>query len=354
MYKTENKPCTKPFTFKLEDCLACSSCISDFSNNIPTIKDLKTKPFSFLISIHSKINMYFHYKKYKNVSYVVFECILTNFLKHIFQITKIIDTSFYQYSLNKQVYEESNMKKIIISDCPGTVAYIESQGVHLIQYLSKVYTQQQISASNLKNVVSVVQCYDKKMENGRDCTNIEYILTTFEFYNLIIENGFLEFDDRSEIFEWEKSYGDGNLYGYLDYIKTVDNLNIKTNYPNFSLKTVSKPLEIKLNGKRNINKNNIREEFLVQCNGLTKKYLRIIGLEHLINFIKDTKINGLNYDVCEIYICSNGCLNGPGQVFFDEKLEKYFLNDSKIDLNIEKKEREYKEIKIRKKYLVEW
>lgn len=314
--KISNKPCVSPFTFKLDDCLACSSCITDFTaKKVPSIEELKSTELSFLISPHSKMNMYNHYRILKPVDFDEFESILISFLKKTFNINKVYDTSFIKNTLFEKVYDESEQDKLIISDCPGTVSYIERQGHHLMKYLSKTKTQQQVMRDFVQGrCVSVVQCYDKMMENKRDGTDIDFIITTYDFYKMIVEAGFLEHLDKDNCLDYEKC----NIryhYGYLDYIinKKYNNSSERFTNLNFSGKEYkSESLQIEINGKRNLpvdsytlNQMNIQDYdyqyevkpgtflYTFTKDGITRKYIRILGLEPLINFIKETKIKGL-------------------------------------------------------------
>jgi iron only hydrogenase large subunit-like protein len=361
-----NKPCVSPFTFKLDDCLACSSCITDFTaKKVPSIDELQSSSLSFIISPHSKMNMYNHYKNLNPIEFDEFEALLITFLKRTFAINKVYDTSYIKKILYERVYDESEQGKLIISDCPGTVSYIERQGHHLIEYLSKTKTQQQVTRDIVRGrCVSVVQCYDKMMENNRDGTDIDYIITTYDFYKMIVDAGFLNYKDKDICFDHEKcniSYH----YGYLDYIinkkynnikkkcnnmkekcnnmkekcnninKKCNNINKKCNNINNSVREISTEFSrLSLNGKRNLsvdsytlNKMNLEDSkyqyqvkpgtflYTFTKDGSTRKYIRILGLEPFINFIRETKLKGLIYDVCEIYICNQGCSNGPGQVY---------------------------------------
>ncbi|EEQ82578.1 hypothetical protein NCER_100686 [Vairimorpha ceranae BRL01] len=364
---TENKPCISPFTFKLEDCLACSACIADFSvPKIPTYTELKDVPLTFLLSPHSKMNMYAHYNNHI-MSFSDFEYHLISFIKLKFNVIKVYDTSYVKNILYDSVYEESTRDKIIISDCPGTVSYIERQAHHLIEYLSVTSTQQQaIKLLAQGRSISVIQCYDKFLENSDD------VLTTYDFYKMILDLGFLQHNFiKGTCEKWEKCTI-GYHYGYLEHI-----LNKKNNYltKNDSIKIFnSKNEEVRLNGKRKLNINtvtlnkiNIPEIDYKYKNGVftytqiknnkKKKYLRILGLEPFLNFIKESKHKELEYDVCEIYICNQGCINGPGQLYTDN----LYVNNSEyidIDLGIDCKQlqkRTYRKIETKKvNFKIEW
>ncbi|WUR03133.1 iron hydrogenase [Vairimorpha necatrix] len=375
--KSENKPCVSPFTFKLEDCLACSSCISDFTvKKPPTYNELKNDPLTFLISPHSKMSIYEHYitnldntfvetvstcSNNINNRYIVFndfEYLLVSFLKLKFNIVSIYDSSYIKSLLYESVYEESLTNNLIISDCPGTVTYIEKQAHHLLPYLSKTKTQQQVLLDFIKGkCISVVQCYDKMLEkdlNTSDTNNLDVdtnnldvsFMTTYDFYKMIVEQGFFEYKDKIGIVnEWEKC----NIkyhYGYLDYIlhkkyylNKNEELILDKNQSCKNKQIKNKFNEIKINGKRKLN---INSEVLNNINipgleytakngvflytwksgNITKKYIRILGLEPFLNFIKETKIKGMNYEICEIYICNQGCINGPGQIYTENNINR--------------------------------
>ncbi|KAF9758280.1 Cytosolic Fe-S cluster assembly factor NAR1 [Nosema granulosis] len=352
--KNQNKSCVKEdggeFKFHLNDCLACSGCITDSEDiigesKIDEIYNIKEN-VSFLISPQSKFSVY-NYINLGEYSFEEFEDYLAFFLKEKYKVDKIFDTSHATKIIGEALILEENK---VISDCPGTVMYIERQAPHLVDKLSKILTAQQLLSNSIAKtiVISVVPCYDKKLEASEKDTNLNYVLTTYEFMNLLLKLNFKIQKTPYKCANNEKFQMNigMNTGGYLEYVlfeKYSENgiKDIKKKYTD--LKTIS-TIHIRNNSKgkhiekekwtdlNNIKIDNIKKgvkyiyrrkssgyfiyEFLV--NGVKEVYIRINGVENLINFMKETKSKEFTYKLVEIYICNFGCLNGPGQLNFED------------------------------------
>lgn len=354
--KIMDKKCVKPekpFHLTLNDCLACSGCITEKSDIIKPadLSFLKNNAyFSLILSPHSKINTYNYYKNQKitEMDYESYEAILNIFLKKNFNIKEIIDVSSLRETILKNIYKEYLENEcVIISDCPGTVTYIEKTAPHLIKYLSKVKSPQQLAHSILSGVVvSVVPCYDKKLENNRDNINFDHILTTSEFFEMLenfdfrsmLVNDYKKIDKKNfmEITQWNLGSNSG---GYIEYItgkyNIVKKINIKKGVIEYEIATENK----------------------------TIKCIQITGIENSINFFNSTKKNSLSYKLVEIFICSDSCINGPGrikEVPYEQDLEIYekvgnIFPDTNIDENKIKDKRTFKAAEVKRiNFEVDW
>ncbi|EOB14485.1 hypothetical protein NBO_27g0042 [Nosema bombycis CQ1] len=224
--------------------------------------------------------------------------------------------------------------------------YIERQAPHLIKHLSKILTAQQILAKNKSNeiIVSVVQCYDKKLELSESSTEIDFILTTFEFMKLLEKSNFnyTKTTYRSLPNEQFRNNVGMNSGGYLNNIffrkyseiKNKADLNPKKVYKsrtndhklfeinNTKDKTMDKH---KLEDFNKIKFPNLRQGVIYNFiqkspgyyfhefteNNRKEVYVRIIGVENLINFMKEMKINPFNFKLVEAYICNFGMCKWP-------------------------------------------
>ena len=197
--------CIKPEIISLNDCLACSGCITsaesaEFNSDVSFVKD-SSLTLSFIISIQSKINLK---QSYPEISYECFQKNLVKFLKETFNVLLIVDTSYFRKSALSG----------LSSECPAVVLYIERVYPDLIKKLSTHKTFQQMASSFIlestnntdQKIVSVMQCYDKKDEINRDKTKIDYFVGAKEFYNLI-KDKFNPIENlQYELQPWERSY----------------------------------------------------------------------------------------------------------------------------------------------------
>lgn len=202
---TKPSLCVKPEVITLTDCLACSGCITpaesaDFFSSLDFLED-KTTQFSFIISFHSKMNLKSFYPE---ISFVNFEKNLVKFLKETFNISMIVDTSYFK----------KDQLAGISSECPAVVLYIERIYPNLIGKLSTSKTYQQMAATFISEsnsnedhkIISVMQCYDKKDEGKRDKTKIDHFIGTKDLYKHI-KSSFNPIDNLDyELKPWEKSY----------------------------------------------------------------------------------------------------------------------------------------------------
>lgn len=301
----DTQKCVKtdtPFDLALNDCLACSGCITkDEAGALAADLSFATDPTtetSFVISPQSKVNLFNIYRT-DGMSYEAFETALCGFLRHKFNVARIVDTS----SMRSRIYEETyreylSTEHMIVSACPGTVTYIEKTAPHLVEYLSRVRSPQQMAFSLVhgSRTVSVMPCYDKKLENGRDGASFDHMLTTRDFHKVLGDLGFSGFvaqgtwmsghlDPGSlETTQWNIGSSSG---GYAEFVAGRDS--------EFSVRTV----------KRGV------MEYILSSGGVISQ---ITGLENSINYFKRSKTRGPMYKMAEIFLCQDSCIGGPGQV----------------------------------------
>ncbi|KCZ77551.1 hypothetical protein H311_01436 [Anncaliia algerae PRA109] len=325
----------KPLELALNDCLSCSGCVTEdekqsiLFSHLNDVKSLE-KNAVFIISPYSKLNAYNYFNT--GISYSQFEDILFNFLENF----EVIDTSFYLNTILENIRKEFNTRSpLIISDCPGTVKYIQRNGHHLIKYLSEVYSPQEICAliNDSKTIVSVIPCLDKKMEKVK----IDYYLTTKEFIEYLNYKGFTLSDTKCKFPATDKFRGNFmNSFsgGYTEYL-----MNIL---------------------KNNFTKEENAKGFIVYK---SEKYIfyKIYGLKNILNFINMTR-KKIEFTFAEVFLCDNACVGGPARLNKEIIKEMSLINElnyknnilsDNIDFNC--KGKTFKEEKIKKiSFNVEW
>lgn len=375
---TDAQKCVKtetPFDLSLNDCLACSGCITDHEPGLLSVDlsfvDNPTVKTSFVISPQSKVNLFNIYGAGR-MSYRTFETLLSIFLKDKFNVFKIVDTSYMRSKIYEETYKEYlGEKHLIISSCPGTVMYIEKTAPHLIKYLSRVKSPQQMAFSLVKGsrTVSVMPCYDKKLENGRDGVQFDYVLTTIDFYKVLNDLGFDILvriynkdllNESGSGLKHEERMGDAtektNMeegLGMDPWERTQWNIGSSSGgYTEFIAKKSPKCVVTKV--KKGIEEYEVFENEVIS---------QITGLENSINYFKSSKVRGPVYKMTEIFLCQNSCIGGPGQLRtnkIETDIEAYkecgkeqptvFYLEADLD-----EKREFNEEKVKKiNFKVEW
>ncbi|KHN03534.1 Cytosolic Fe-S cluster assembly factor NARFL [Glycine soja] len=192
----------EPVKISLKDCLACSGCVTsaetvmlekqsldEFLNNINSGKAVIVS-----LSPQSRASIAFHF----GISPIQAFKKLTRFFKSL-GVKAIFDTScsrdltlvescvefITRYRQNQVVEDERSKSSLpmIASACPGWICYAEKQlGSFVLPYISSVKSPQQTIGVIIKNYVcqelglrpeevyhvTVMPCYDKKLEAARD------------------------------------------------------------------------------------------------------------------------------------------------------------------------------------------
>lgn len=375
-------PCIKgdkPFELTLNDCLACSGCLSIEENKI-TLSDLQHVPINMIMSHYSVLNLYNEMKKQRceqknnlhGITIKKWYVCLQRALMKTFNVKRFINTYDYQQMSNHLVYNEWLAgNKLILSECPGVVAYIERRKPELIRYLSEVPSLQQICAYLCEEegvlTVSVMQCYDKRLEGD---VRIDYVLSSRDVYEVVRSMGFDVGADEGVgedvgADEQEKMIGD--VYGGVDR-NTGSSERANTNLDREEYKKNRKADEdctihagdrfeevhsshaiesLPRNGIADHDietKNDVRDVFtdekefvtsvtpymikklnleIERIEHISKSYrvlhfkhsnlmfAHITGLKSLLNFLNEKE---MCYNFVDVFLCDNRCFGGPGQI----------------------------------------
>ena len=234
---------------------------------------------------------------------------------------------------------------MLTSACPGWICYAEKSNPNTIPYISTTKSPQQIIGTLIKRGVmfprkdhgvispneiyhvSIMPCYDKKLEASRkdfvdavhDATEVDSVLVTTEVLELL-ERLNLTFSELAETepTALESAFSgfsaDGlhlmgatsGLYsgsgGYLEHIfrytaKRVFNVEIEG------------PLEY-LPGRNP----DFREVHLEVDGKIVLNFAQAYGFRNIQGIITKLRRNKCPYQFVEIMACPQGCLNGGGQI----------------------------------------
>ncbi|XP_010541924.1 PREDICTED: protein NAR1 [Tarenaya hassleriana] len=355
---------TEAVKISLKDCLACSGCITsaetvmlekqsldEFLSNLNKGKDVIVS-----LSPQSRASLAVHY----GISPRQVFKKLTTFLKSL-GVKAVFDTSCSRdlvliEACNEFVnrYKQANSPHdetcspplpMLSSACPGWICYAEKQlGSYILPYISSVKSPQQSIGATIKHHlyralglrleevyhVTVMPCYDKKLEAARDDfvfqmgseggtrdnegleqTEVDSVLTTGEVLDLIKLKGvdFKELEESPLDRLLTNLSEEGNLYGVSGssggYAETIFRHAAKTLFG----KDINSPLEF-----RTLRNSDFRELTLEVEGKTVLKFALCYGFQNLQNIVRRMKTRKCDYHFVEIMACPTGCLNGGGQI----------------------------------------
>ncbi|PRQ28231.1 putative Iron hydrogenase [Rosa chinensis] len=351
---------TEPVKISLKDCLACSGCITSAETVMLEKQSLdefllnidKGKAVIVSLSPQSRASLAVHF----GISQLqVFRKLTTLFkslgVKAIFDTSCSRDLSLIEscnefitrYNQSTDDESRKSLLPMISSACPGWICYAEKTlGSYVLPYISSVKSPQQtIGVIVKKHIcqkmglrpddvyhVTVMPCYDKKLEASRDdfvfevdgaksnedgslsVSEVDSVLTTGEVLDLIQLKG-VDFEglEESPLDSMLTNFSDGHLYGVRGssggYAETIFQYAAKVIFG----REIEGPVDF-----RTI-KNSDFQEVTLEVEGKTVlKFALCYGFRNLQNVVRKIKIGKCDYHFLEIMACPSGCLNGGGQI----------------------------------------
>ncbi|KAJ4838743.1 Cytosolic Fe-S cluster assembly factor nar1 [Turnera subulata] len=352
----------EPVKISLKDCLACSGCITSAETVMLEKQSLdeflsnlgQGKPIIISLSPQSRASLAVHF----GVSQLQVFKKLTTFLKSL-GVKAVFDTScsrdltlietcneFISRYRQSQLNNESSGASLpmLSSACPGWICYAEKQlGSYILPYISSVKSPQQTIGATIKHHickklgirpdeayhVTVMPCYDKKLEAVRDdfvfeveshgrtsesgfrIPEVDSVLTTGEILDLIKLKGVsFEALEESPLDRMLTNVNDeGHLYGVPGssggYAETVFRYAAKILFG----REMEGPLTF-----RTIRNTDFREVILEVDGKTVLKFALCYGFQNLQNIVRKVKMRKCDYHFVEVMACPSGCLNGGGQI----------------------------------------
>ena len=321
---------TEIVSISLKDCLACSGCVTSTElafigrqTKLDFLNALKMGPVTVSISPQSVASLALKY----SCTWKEMASRLCFFLKSTLKIAQVFDQRVttklaLSLSLAEFVALPSHQKgPVILSQCPAVVSYIEKNHAGVVDLLSKVKTSQQILGEIIKKSsdvfhVSIVPCYDKKLESFRDEKVIDCVITTIEFEDI--------YADYSSDF----SQGLMNNKSWFDHLPSVDSF-----LPSFDivkegdfddtwgtggfLATIL--THFSTNGYF-VEKKELSKDFIewhiqdLEKNFPIKLMATCFGFKNIQNMLRKIKCSPSKYSYIEMMACPSACLNGGGQI----------------------------------------
>ncbi|KAL7336270.1 Cytosolic Fe-S cluster assembly factor nar1 [Mucor circinelloides] len=238
---------------------------------------------------------------------------------------------------------------MLASSCPGWVCYAEKTHGEVLPYITAAKSPQQMMGSLVKDYfakksgltpdqiyhVSIMPCYDKKLEASRpdffleqyNTREVDCVLTTSEIDKMLVEQS-LDFRQMTEspiddmfnkvgidpATQIETVYGvsGSSSGGALEYIfataaKELFNIH---NVPSDPLHMASANVIVKT-GKNA----DVKEYMLVAEDGrVLLRFATAYGFRNIQNVVRKIKTGSSNFHYIEVMACPGGCANGGGQL----------------------------------------
>ncbi|EFA78611.1 nuclear prelamin A recognition factor-like protein [Heterostelium album PN500] len=334
-------------TITLNDCLACSGCITsaesvlitaqsitEFQNVLnantssTTAVAIAKKTIVISISPQSRASIAAHF----NLPIKIVQRKLEILFKRILNCDYVFDVSFgREFSLLESAAEfvarhrkqlENAPLPMLCSACPGWICYAEkSHGEYILPYISTTKSPQQIMGTLVKYYLG-----EKFLnKNSRD---VDCVLSSSEVLDLLkeksidfvgLEDKEEEIDPQQQMFRYLDSetgspYGvEGSTGGYFEFLyryaaKELFGVEVK---------------EIEYQVGRNTD---FKEASLVVDGKKVMTFAKAYGFRNIQNVVRKIKIGKLPYDFVEVMACPSGCINGGGQI----KAGSESLRDQKV------------------------
>ncbi|XP_033100536.1 cytosolic Fe-S cluster assembly factor narfl-like [Anneissia japonica] len=339
----------------LNDCLACSGCITSaesvlitqqsqqelyriLGENNSLAADGKSKRKLVVVSIspQSRASLAAKYK----ITSEEAACKLTGFLKKL-GVDYVFDTTFArnlsllesQYEFIRRFTNKSTKGSLpmLASACPGWVCYAEkTHGSYVLPYISTTKSPQQIMGSLVKDYltrlhgrtpdevyhVTVMPCFDKKLEASREdffndiysTRDVDCVITSAEV-DMMLEGEGLSLADvePSKLDSLCNSdteivnHAGGGSGGYLHHIfhHAAQHL-FGTKVEDMQYKTL---------------RNRDFKEVMLEHEGeVVLRFALAYGFRNIQNLVQKLKRGKSPYHFVEVMACPSGCLNGGGQI----------------------------------------
>eukprot|EP00741_Cyanophora_paradoxa_P002473 tig00000076_g2397.t1 len=339
---------TKAAKLSLNDCLACSGCVTTAEAVLigeQSTKEMldaftsgqKVNVVSISIPAHSSICAHYGLNAVEGLAKLVtlFKSIGAHFvydctLASAFSLIEL--NAEFQARLAEREAGRPAALPIITSSCPGWICYAEkTHGSYVLPYISSVKSPQQIMGTLVKQFLSqklgkkpdeiyhvtVMPCYDKKLEASRDdfmnqektTKDVDCVVTSIEIEELLSERNidlkslppsppdpeFTLAHVSPDVLFRPAGFGAG---GYLQ--STMRTL----------ASAVARP-EAELQPLKN---QDMREASLDIDSQRSIKFAMAYGFKNIQNVVRRVKQKSCPYDFIEIMACPGGCLNGGGQI----------------------------------------
>ena len=350
-----NKTKLEKAKITLNDCLACSGCITSAESVLITqqsqhelykiiednskLSETDQKLIVVSISPQSRASIAAKF----NLSIKETALKLTRFFKDL-GVHYVFDTTsarnFSLIEIQKEFVEkyqdnhtQTKVAPLLTSACPGWICYAEkTHGEFILPYISTTKSPQQVMGSLVKRYlesttekspdkvyhVTVMPCYDKKLEASREdfyddlyrTRDVDCVITSLEVEQMFEEKA-VDFPSLAphkldDLFGMSNddeilNHGGSGSGGYLEHVfhyaaQEIFGMKVE----NLTYKTL---------------RNKDFQEVVLEHEGKTVlKFALAYGFRNIQNLVQKLKRNKCPYHFVEVMACPSGCVNGGGQI----------------------------------------
>lgn len=329
----------------LNDCLACSGCITSAESVLITsqsvdklldaFKSSTLPPVVVSFSPQSLASLGSHFGE-KDTN-LLFSRLVTFCKTHLHAVDVIdtataLDASVIAVAKEFVEHYKSTMSApkpspLIVSECPGWVCYAEKTHPEALPCMSHVRSAMALVGASIKSKrpdsfhVSVMPCYDKKLEASRDDFydadakrhDVDLVLATSELIDLFerLNVKYSEIPAAPELppLYWNSQKGSITSVagGYLENVLRIAAKEI------FGIDDLSAPgVHFKSAQMRNAD----MREYVLRVDGRKEyfKFAAAYGFRNIQNVVRKIKMGTCAYHFVEVMACPRACINGGGQV----------------------------------------
>lgn len=252
--------------------------------------------------------------------------------------TKIADDLALLESRDEFLKRFRDQKKfqlpMLASSCPGWVCYAEkTHGKFILPFISTTRSPQQIMGVLVKQMlaqklgvgadkvyhVSVMPCYDKKLEASRedffnealDSRDVDCVITSIEIEQMLAKESkqLGEFAAGSFDWPWTLSVPEAFVWSHES--------SGSGGYADFIFKHVAKELfneEVTKLDYKNLRNPDFKEVILEKDGAVVLRFAIANGFRNIQNLVQKLKRGKSTYHYVEVMACPSGCLNGGAQI----------------------------------------
>ncbi|MES1902183.1 MAG: hypothetical protein MHPSP_000691 [Paramarteilia canceri] len=357
--KSDDNGDKRSISLTLSDCLACVGCLSSEeqivisnSQNMDILKQnlSKSKDFQTNICIVSPQTVS-SFSKYLSIPLSESESLICKGLRNI-GFEYIFDQNWGKIICHRMLCQEfdsviensgnqSQVKPLIVSACPGLVCYAESSKHVLIPHLSKnispplalaIYIRKTFSNDEDKKklyICSVTPCYDRKLEALRPENSIKDQKEPLVDCVIGSKNDNFNFHKNLDSFN---SLSDVKLSNSIDYVTFLDTSDgyLECIKDHLIKKFRQSDDEISFSTKKLYNSNDFNEIQLNFSNGRSFKLAKVYGFRNIQILVQNIIRNKCRFDFIEAMACPKGCINGGAQLKAPNDAENFNDNNKNI------------------------
>ncbi|KAH8292796.1 hypothetical protein KR054_006459 [Drosophila jambulina] len=234
-------------------------------------------------------------------------------------------------------YRDNENLTMLSSSCPGWVCYAEkTHGNFILPYLSTTRSPQQIMGVLVKqyladklNVagsriyhVTVMPCYDKKLEASRqdffsevnESRDVDCVITSVEIEQMLTEdeNALPHYEPADLDWPWSDKRPDSMVWSHESTLSGGYAEHIFKYAASELFNEATPPGELELKPVRN---RDFFEIVLERDGKAVLKFAVANGFRNIQNLVQKLKRGkGGNYNFVEVMACPSGCINGGAQV----------------------------------------